>query len=110
MMIGGVMGGLLVAPVRSHGRSTTAPQPVRSGQARTRAWPVCFPARPASTGDTPYRCGVSSPRGPGGDGRPDPARYVVLASADDRGFASLRRSATMRSDRYAIGRALRQKV
>ncbi|MGI9120057.1 MAG: DUF2252 domain-containing protein [Acidimicrobiales bacterium] len=35
---------------------------------------------------------------------------MVLASADDRGFASLRRRATPRRERYALGRALRQQV
>jgi uncharacterized protein (DUF2252 family) len=37
-------------------------------------------------------------------------QHVVLASADARGFASLRRSATPRPERYALGRALRQTV
>ena len=34
-------------------------------------------------------------------------QHVVLADADAEGFASLRRPATPRSERYAIGRALR---
>ena len=37
-------------------------------------------------------------------------RHVVLASADDQGFVSLRRAATPRAERYALGRALRHGV
>lgn len=37
-------------------------------------------------------------------------RHVVLASADGEGFASLRRTATPRQERYALGRELRQRV
>jgi len=36
--------------------------------------------------------------------------HVVLASADGQGFASLRRAGTPRSERYAIGRKLRERV
>ncbi|MGH3802406.1 MAG: DUF2252 family protein, partial [Pseudonocardiaceae bacterium] len=36
--------------------------------------------------------------------------HVVLASADSRGFVSLRQPATPRSQRYAIGRSLRKRV
>ncbi len=36
--------------------------------------------------------------------------HVVLASADSQAFASLRRRPTARSDRYRMGKALRQKV
>ena len=39
-----------------------------------------------------------------------PGRHVVLASADGEGFASLRRTATPRRERYAVGRELRQRV
>ncbi|MGH3997561.1 MAG: hypothetical protein ACRDTJ_08880, partial [Pseudonocardiaceae bacterium] len=37
-------------------------------------------------------------------------QHVVLASADSRGFASLRQPATPRRQRYAIGRSLRKQV
>ncbi|MDQ2791263.1 MAG: DUF2252 domain-containing protein [Actinomycetota bacterium] len=37
-------------------------------------------------------------------------QHVVLASADSRGFVSLRQPATPRSERYAIGRSLRKRV
>ena len=37
-------------------------------------------------------------------------RHVVLASAEGEVFASLRRSATPRRERYAVGRALRKQV
>ncbi|MGH3815534.1 MAG: DUF2252 family protein, partial [Pseudonocardiaceae bacterium] len=36
--------------------------------------------------------------------------HVVLASADSRGFVSLRQPATPRRERYAIGRSLRKRV
>ncbi|MGH3966229.1 MAG: DUF2252 domain-containing protein [Pseudonocardiaceae bacterium] len=36
--------------------------------------------------------------------------HVVLASADSRGFVSLRQPATPRKERYAIGRSLRKRV
>ncbi len=36
--------------------------------------------------------------------------HVVLASADSQAYASLRRRPTARSDRYQMGKALRQKV
>ena len=38
------------------------------------------------------------------------AGHAVLASADDRGFVSLLHRATPRAERYAIGRALRERV
>ncbi|MDQ4010506.1 MAG: DUF2252 domain-containing protein [Actinomycetota bacterium] len=37
-------------------------------------------------------------------------QHVVLASADSRGFVSLRQPATPRQERYAIGRSLRKRV
>ena len=37
-------------------------------------------------------------------------KHVVLASADGEGFASLRRTATPRHERYTLGRELRQRV
>ncbi len=37
-------------------------------------------------------------------------QHVVLASADNRGFVSLRQPATPRRERYAIGRSLRKRV
>ena len=37
-------------------------------------------------------------------------QHIVLASAAGEGFASLRRPATPRRERYAVGRALRQQV
>ena len=37
-------------------------------------------------------------------------QHVVLASADSRGFVSLRQPATPRRERYAIGRSLRKRV
>jgi uncharacterized protein (DUF2252 family) len=37
-------------------------------------------------------------------------QHVVLASADSRGFVSLRQPATPRRERYAIGRSLRERV
>ena len=37
-------------------------------------------------------------------------QHVVLASADSRGFVSLRQAATPRRERYAIGRSLRKQV
>ncbi|MGH3822754.1 MAG: DUF2252 family protein [Pseudonocardiaceae bacterium] len=43
----------------------------------------------------------------GGRGRD---QHVVLASADSRGFVSLRQPATPRPERYAIGRSLRKRV
>jgi uncharacterized protein (DUF2252 family) len=49
----------------------------------------------------------------GGPGRRDTLireQHVVLSSVDDRGFMSLRRPATPRHERYAVGRALRQRV
>jgi uncharacterized protein (DUF2252 family) len=36
--------------------------------------------------------------------------HVVLASADSRGFVSLRETATPRQERYALGKALRKQV
>jgi hypothetical protein len=40
----------------------------------------------------------------------DARRHTVLASTDGAGFASLRHAATPRTERYAIGRGLRQHV
>jgi uncharacterized protein (DUF2252 family) len=53
---------------------------------------------------------MSSSGQPERDSAPDHDQHVVLASADERGFASLRRPATPRRERYALGRALRQRV
>src|SRR5207249_3927152 len=39
-----------------------------------------------------------------------PMSHVVLATTDERGYASLRRPATSRTERYALGRALRKQV
>jgi uncharacterized protein (DUF2252 family) len=47
---------------------------------------------------------------PENGGTPASDAHVVLASTGGRGFASLRRPATPRQERYALGRALRQKV
>ncbi|MGI8759226.1 MAG: DUF2252 family protein, partial [Acidimicrobiales bacterium] len=47
---------------------------------------------------------------PENGGTPASDAHVVLASTGGRGFASLRRPATPRRERYALGRALRQKV
>jgi hypothetical protein len=47
---------------------------------------------------------------PGRDRSPGGGRHIVLASAEGVGFASLRRPATPRPERYAVGRALRQQV
>jgi uncharacterized protein (DUF2252 family) len=47
---------------------------------------------------------------PGCDDSPGRGQHVVLASADGRGFASLRHPATPRPERYALGRALRRQV
>ena len=44
----------------------------------------------------------------GGETAHDP--HLVLASADGQAFATLRRPATPRRERYALGRALRQQV
>lgn len=52
---------------------------------------------------------MTSGRG-GGDGGRGRDQHVVLASADSRGFASLRQHATPRPERYAIGRSLRNQV
>ncbi|MBA2446313.1 MAG: DUF2252 domain-containing protein [Nocardioidaceae bacterium] len=41
---------------------------------------------------------------------PGRGRHVVLASAEGEAFASLRKPATPRRERYAVGRALRQQV
>ena len=43
-------------------------------------------------------------------GAPRRASQIVLAATDHRGFASLRRPATPRKERYALGRALRHNV
>jgi uncharacterized protein (DUF2252 family) len=40
----------------------------------------------------------------------DPLGHVVLESADAAGFASLRRPATPRAERYALGKRLRQRA
>ncbi len=45
-----------------------------------------------------------------GTGRRAGDQHIVLASADSRGFASLRQPATPRKERYAIGRSLRKRV
>jgi uncharacterized protein (DUF2252 family) len=52
---------------------------------------------------------MTSGRG-GYDGGPGREQHVVLASADSRGFVSLRQHATPRPERYAIGRSLRKRV
>jgi uncharacterized protein (DUF2252 family) len=41
---------------------------------------------------------------------PGEARHVVLATADDQAYGSLRRRSTLRTERYALGRALREQV
>jgi uncharacterized protein (DUF2252 family) len=48
--------------------------------------------------------------GVGQHGRRVRDQHVVLASADSRGFVSLRQLATPRSERYAIGRSLRKRA
>jgi len=47
---------------------------------------------------------------PENGGTPASDAHVVLVSTDGRGFASLRRPATRRRERYALGRALRQQT
>ncbi len=52
---------------------------------------------------------MTSGRGSRDNGRAHD-QHVVLASADSRGFVSLRQPATPRTERYAIGRSLRKRV
>jgi hypothetical protein len=52
---------------------------------------------------------MTSGRGDG-DGGVGRDQHVVLASADSRGFVSLRQPATPRPERYALGRSLRKRV
>jgi uncharacterized protein (DUF2252 family) len=47
---------------------------------------------------------------PGRNGGPGPDQHVVLASVDNRGFASLREPAIPRYERYALGKSLRRQV
>ena len=53
---------------------------------------------------------ISSGRPPHRDDSVGHGRHVVLESTDGEEFASLRRTATPRRERYALGRELRQRV